>query len=143
MTDHRAIHALGAGVGGAKLASGLIDAVNPNVLIVVVNVGDDFKHLRLAISPDVDSIIYSVSGRSDDERSWGRISKTLNFMSALKELSDGDTCFNIGDRDFAVHVQRTARMNKGVALSAVTAEFAKAFGSGCGSFWLRKIVFAS
>jgi LPPG:FO 2-phospho-L-lactate transferase len=121
------IIAIAGGVGGAKLARGLA-AVASRQLAIIVNVGDDFEHLGLSICPDIDSILYGVSGRDDPVRGWGRRDETWNFMASLRELSPGDAWFNLGDRDLAVHVERTRRLRADQTLSDVTGGFARAFG---------------
>jgi LPPG:FO 2-phospho-L-lactate transferase len=121
------IIAIAGGVGGAKLARGLA-AVASRRLTIIANVGDDFEHLGLSICPDVDSLLYGVSGRDDPVRGWGRSDETWNFMASLRELSLRDTWFNLGDRDLAVHVERTRRIRDGQKLSDITSDFARAFG---------------
>lgn len=118
---------LTGGVGGAKLVQGLASIVSPSELTVVVNTGDDFRHLGLSISPDIDTLLYTLSGRADRERGWGRKDESWNFMEALREVGAEDW-FQLGDRDLAVHVLRTHRLEQGGSLTAVTAELAQAFG---------------
>jgi LPPG:FO 2-phospho-L-lactate transferase len=118
--------ALCGGVGGAKLARGLYEVLGPD-LTVVVNTGDDFEHLGLTISPDVDTVLYTLADLNDRERGWGRADETWNFMSALAEVG-GETWFNLGDRDLALHVERTRRLKKGQSLTRVVADFARSFG---------------
>jgi len=115
--------ALCGGIGGAKLALGL-NAVLAERLTVVVNTGDDFEHLGLHISPDLDTVLYTLSGLSDPERGWGRADESWNFMSALGELG-GDAWFALGDRDLAVHVERTRRLRAGETLTAIMADMAR------------------
>lgn len=114
--------ALCGGVGGAKLALGLSHAMAPEALSVVVNTGDDFEHLGLHISPDVDTVLYTLAGLNDPKRGWGRAGETWNFMDALRQLG-GETWFQLGDRDLALHIDRTRRLRE-VPLSVVTAELA-------------------
>ncbi len=125
MTGH--VVALCGGVGGAKLAHGLKLALEPQELSVIVNTGDDFEHLGLSIAPDLDSVMYALAGLSDPVRGWGRRDETWRFMEALKALS-GETWFQLGDADLAVHVQRSWRLARGAALSDVTAELCRALG---------------
>ena len=106
MTDKRVI-ALCGGIGGAKLARGLYELIGPD-LTVIVNTGDDFEHLGLTISPDVDTVLYTLADLNDQQRGWGRADETWNFMSALAEVG-GETWFQLGDRDLALHVERTAQ----------------------------------
>jgi len=119
--------ALCGGVGGAKLAQGLGMALPPEELTIVVNTGDDFRHLGLCISPDLDSVIYALSGLSDAVRGWGRRDETWTFMEALKGLS-GESWFQLGDGDLAMHVERTWRLAQGATLSEVTAHLCRALG---------------
>jgi LPPG:FO 2-phospho-L-lactate transferase len=117
--------ALCGGIGGAKLAFGLAALLGER-LTVVVNTGDDFEHLGLAVSPDVDTVLYTLGGLADRERGWGRAGETWGFMEALAEIG-GETWFNLGDRDLALHVERTRRLRAGETLSAVVAGFARSF----------------
>ncbi len=119
--------ALCGGVGGAKLASGLQETVAADCLTVVVNTSDDFQHLCLRISPDIDSVVYAMSGRNDAERGWGRANESWDFMAALREVG-GEDWFQLGDRDLAMHVARTAWINGGGTLSAFTRTVAARFG---------------
>ena len=125
MSDH--VVALCGGVGGAKLAHGLTLALPPDALSLIVNTGDDFRHLGLHISPDLDSVMYALAGLADPVRGWGRREETWTFMQALKGLG-GDTWFQLGDGDLATHVERTRRLAQGDSLSAVTAELCRALG---------------
>lgn len=110
---------LAGGVGGAKLAHGFSLRLPPEDLLIVVNTGDDFVHLGLSISPDVDTVIYWLAGLNDRSRGWGLAGETWNFMSALARLG-GPTWFNLGDGDLATHVERTQRLARGETLSEVT-----------------------
>jgi len=121
------IVALAGGVGGARLAVGLAAVLPPPQLAIVVNTGDDFEHLGLAISPDLDTVMYTLAGVNNPVAGWGRAQETWSFMSALAELG-GDDWFRLGDRDLAVHVLRTLALRRGVALSAVTRELAGRLG---------------
>lgn len=121
------ILALAGGVGGAKMAQGLAMRLPPEELVVVVNTGDDFSHLGLHISPDVDTVMYWLSGRNDCVRGWGLAGETWNFMAALGRLG-GPTWFNLGDADLATHVSRTHRLARGETLSAVTRHLCSLLG---------------
>jgi LPPG:FO 2-phospho-L-lactate transferase len=123
------ILAFAGGVGGAKLAHGLAAALPADKLTVVVNTGDDFEHLGLYISPDVDTVLYTLAGLNDQERGWGLAGETWNFMAAMERVG-GETWFRLGDRDLATHVERTRRL-KTETLSAVTDDFRRRFGIGC------------
>jgi LPPG:FO 2-phospho-L-lactate transferase len=127
MTGH--VVALCGGVGGAKLAHGLSMALPPCDLSIIVNTGDDFEHLGLYISPDLDSVTYALAGLSDPIRGWGRRDETWTFMRALKGLG-GDTWFQLGDGDLALHVERTRRLAEGATLSEVTTHLCRALGIG-------------
>jgi len=119
--------ALCGGVGGAKLAQGLSVALPPEELTIVVNTGDDFRHLGLCISPDLDSVMYALAGLSDPVRGWGRRNETWTFMEALEGLG-GESWFQLGDGDLAMHVERTWRLAQGATLSDVTAHLCRALG---------------
>jgi LPPG:FO 2-phospho-L-lactate transferase len=121
------ILALAGGVGGAKLAHGLARVLAPEELVVAVNTGDDFTHLGLHISPDIDSVVYKLAGRNNTDTGWGHADETWHFMDALERLG-GETWFRLGDRDLATHVERTRRLDGGESLSAVTAAFCRGFG---------------
>lgn len=113
------ILALAGGVGGAKLAHGLSMRLPAEKLRIVVNTGDDFEHLGLHISPDVDTVTYWLAGINDRARGWGLADESWNFMAALEKLG-GPAWFKLGDRDLATHIERTQRMNGGESLSQVT-----------------------
>ena len=117
--------ALSGGVGGAKLVSGLARVMEPGALLVAANTGDDFTHLGLHISPDIDSIFYAVTDKNNTDTGWGRSGETWNFMAAIREF-EGEDWFNLGDRDLAMHVLRTHRLAGGATLSDVTQEFCRA-----------------
>lgn len=91
------ILALAGGVGGAKLAIGLAMQLSPDNLLIVVNTGDDFTHLGLRISPDLDTVMYWLAGKNDADRGWGMAGETWNFMDALDCLG-GPTWFKLGSR---------------------------------------------
>ncbi|MBV8751333.1 MAG: 2-phospho-L-lactate transferase [Hyphomicrobiales bacterium] len=124
-----AVLALSGGIGGAKLALGLSRVLPPERLIVVANTGDDFEHLGLAISPDLDTLMYTLAGLSDPERGWGRREETWTFMAALAALG-GETWFQLGDGDLASHVERTHRRAAGETLSHITDDFCRRLGIG-------------
>jgi LPPG:FO 2-phospho-L-lactate transferase len=127
MTDGRFILALAGGVGGGKLARGLADLLPPDRLAVVVNTADDFIHLGLHISPDIDSVLYALAGLNDPERGWGLAGETWNFMAAMERLG-GETWFKLGDRDLATHVLRTRERSASRTLSEATALLARRLG---------------
>lgn len=119
--------ALTGGVGGAKLAVGLQHVLPPGELTVAVNTGDDFEHLGLSISPDIDTLIYTLSGVQNPELGWGRANESWNFMAEIERLG-GEHWFRLGDKDLAVHIERTRRLNAGEKLSGITADVARHFG---------------
>jgi LPPG:FO 2-phospho-L-lactate transferase len=122
--------ALSGGVGGAKLALGLTRQGLGDDLLIVANVGDDFEHLGLNICPDIDSIVYALSGLNDQVKGWGRADEGWRFMEAVAELG-GEDWFNLGDRDMAMHVLRTRALASGQSLTEVTAALAGQLGIGC------------
>jgi LPPG:FO 2-phospho-L-lactate transferase len=119
--------ALSGGIGGAKLALGLGRVLPPGDLTVVANTADDFEHLGLAISPDIDTLLYTLSGLNDAARGWGRRDETWSFMAALGALG-GETWFQLGDGDLATHVERTRRLAAGETLSAIVDDFRRRLG---------------
>ena len=127
MTSSFKVVALSGGVGGAKLALGLSRVVAPEELLIVVNTGDDFEHLGLNICPDLDTLTYVMARLDDEVRGWGRSGESWAFMDALKEIG-GETWFNLGDKDLALHVERTRRLAAGESLSSVTEDITRAFG---------------
>jgi LPPG:FO 2-phospho-L-lactate transferase len=118
--------ALCGGIGGAKLALGLYRVLDAGQLTVVVNTGDDFEHLGLNISPDLDTVLYTLGGVADPERGWGRAQETWQFMESLRRMG-GETWFQLGDRDLAMHVLRTQWLKTGKSLSAFAAYLASQF----------------
>jgi LPPG:FO 2-phospho-L-lactate transferase len=123
----RFVLALSGGIGGAKLALGLYRVLPPGALTVVANTGDDFEHLGLAISPDIDTLLYTLAGIDNPELGWGRRDETWTFMKALGSLG-GETWFNLGDGDLATHVERTRRLAAGESLSQITDDFRRRLG---------------
>jgi LPPG:FO 2-phospho-L-lactate transferase len=117
---------LTGGVGGAKLVLGLCHALPPEDVSVIVNTGDDFTHLGLAVSPDIDTLLYTLAGKANVAQGWGREGESWNFMAAVRSLG-GEEWFALGDGDLALHVLRTARMRRGDPLSAIIADFARAW----------------
>lgn len=120
--------ALTGGVGGAKLALGLAQILPPAQLAFLVNTGDDFSHLGLHVSPDLDTLMYALSGESNPDTGWGRREESWRFIETLRALG-GESWFNLGDRDLAVHVLRTERLRAGATLSEVTRELNAALGT--------------
>jgi len=119
--------ALSGGVGGAKLALGLANVLQAESLTIVANTADDFEHLGLQISPDLDTLMYTLAGLANPETGWGLAGESWNFMAALKELG-GEDWFQLGDKDLATHVERTRRLKQGETLSQVTEALAASLG---------------
>jgi len=122
----RPVVALCGGVGGAKLALALERLIGAD-LTVIVNTGDDFEHLGLHVSPDIDTVVYTLGGLSDLERGWGRADESWNFMEALGALG-GETWFRLGDRDLAMHVERSRALRSGISLTEFTMATARRLG---------------
>jgi LPPG:FO 2-phospho-L-lactate transferase len=118
---------LSGGGGGARFLRGVVDAVDPAEVTAIVNVGDDLDVLGLAVSPDLDSVVYALAGLSDEERGWGRADETWNALAAVEVLG-GETWFRLGDRDLGLHLVRTQALRAGQPLSAVTSRIAAALG---------------
>lgn len=119
--------ALAGGVGGAKLVAGLASVLPAERLTVLVNTGDDFEHLGLTICPDLDTVTYTLAGLANPKTGWGREDETWNFLETLSAL-EGPTWFQLGDRDLALHVERTRRLREGQTLSEVTRHICRALG---------------
>ena len=119
--------ALTGGIGGAKLALGLHRVLPPGALACIVNTGDDFVHLGLHVSPDLDTTLYTLAGCENPEQGWGRRDETWTFMRVLEELG-GETWFRLGDGDLALHVERTRRLAAGETLSAIMDDVRRRFG---------------
>lgn len=119
--------ALTGGVGGAKLALGLAHVLSPADIVFVVNTGDDFEHFGLHISPDVDTLVYTLADRANKQTGWGLEDETWNFESSMKQLG-GDTWFRLGDKDLATHVYRSSLLSTGATLTEATEKIAQSFG---------------
>jgi LPPG:FO 2-phospho-L-lactate transferase len=120
---------LSGGVGGARFACGLVSAVDPEDVTVIGNVGDDLDVLGLAVSPDLDSILYALAGLHDEERGWGRAGETWEALGTVSALG-GEDWFRLGDRDLGLHLVRTQALRTGEPLSAITIRLARALGVG-------------
>jgi LPPG:FO 2-phospho-L-lactate transferase len=118
---------LSGGVGGARFVRGLVDIADPAQVTVVGNVGDDLEVLGMHVSPDLDSILYSLSDLNDEERGWGRADETWNALATVGELG-GESWFRLGDRDLGLHLVRTQALQSGEPLSVVTARLAESLG---------------
>jgi LPPG:FO 2-phospho-L-lactate transferase len=120
------IVALAGGVGGAKLAEGLAQCVGAD-LTVVVNTGDDFEHLGLHVSPDLDTVMYTLAGIANPATGWGIAGETWNTLEQIARLG-GPDWFKLGDRDLATHILRTQRLRAGERLTSITAELSRTLG---------------
>ena len=119
--------ALAGGVGGAKLVVGLAHCLPPEDLVVVVNTGDDDEFHGLHVSPDLDTIMYTLAGLSNPETGWGLAGDTFQALAMLRQYG-ADAWFNLGDRDLATHIHRTQLLRRGYTLSEVTAQLCAALG---------------
>ena len=131
LPEGQTIVALSGGVGGAKLALGLSHVLNAAQLKIIVNTADDFTHLGLRISPDLDTLAYTLADLANKETGWGRAGESWNFMTALSGLG-GETWFQLGDKDLALHVERTRQLTIGKSLTQVTCDLAAKLGIGPG-----------
>jgi LPPG:FO 2-phospho-L-lactate transferase len=118
--------ALAGGVGGAKLVHGLAQILDPENLTVIVNTGDDFEHYGLYISPDLDTVCYTLAGLANPDTGWGRLDETWQAIENAKRLG-GPDWFNLGDRDLGTHLERTRRLREGQSLSQITRDFCQAW----------------
>lgn len=119
--------ALSGGIGGAKLIGGLVASVDVADLVVIVNTGDDFEHWGLSISPDLDTIMYWLSGLADYERGWGLADDSFGALERIASYG-ADTWFQLGDRDLATHVARTEALRRGETLTQIAARMYRALG---------------
>src|SRR5437763_17158574 len=118
---------LAGGVGGARFVQALTETIEPREVTVVANVGDDLELHGLHISPDLDTLLYTLAGLGDEERGWGRASESWNASETIGLLA-GETWFRLGDRGLGLHLVRTEALRRGEPLSAVTARIAQAVG---------------
>lgn len=116
------IAALAGGVGGAKLVHGLAQLIHPEDITAIVNTGDDFEHYGLYISPDIDTVCYTLAGLANPDTGWGRRCETWNVFEELQSLN-APSWFKLGDKDLATHLERTRLLRNGLALSEVTQYF--------------------
>ena len=121
------ILALTGGVGGAKLAVGLAQILAPHELLFAVNTGDDFEHLGLHISPDIDSLTYALALQNNTETGWGRAGESWNFIETLSSLG-GEDWFRLGDKDLALHTVRSQLLRNGASLTEATARITQHMG---------------
>jgi LPPG:FO 2-phospho-L-lactate transferase len=115
------------GVGGAKLAHGLAQILEPGRLTVIVNTGDDLWYYGLRVCPDLDTVMYTLGGLVDPEKGWGVAGDSFDTLNTLRRYGE-DTWFGVGDRDFATHLLRTRALLKGDTLTAVTEKLTSALG---------------
>jgi LPPG:FO 2-phospho-L-lactate transferase len=118
---------LSGGGGGARFARGLAGVLEPGELVVIGNVGDDVEILGLQVSPDLDSLLYTLAGLIDTERGWGRADETWNALDSAADWG-GESWFRLGDRDLGIHLVRTQLLRRGVPLSTITAGFSDLAG---------------
>jgi len=118
---------LSGGVGGARFLRGIVNVVEPANVAIVGNVADDIELLGLHVSPDLDSILYTLAGLADEERGWGRAGETWNALETVEQLG-GEAWFKLGDRDLGLHLVRTELLRAGKTLTEATAHIAKAAG---------------
>jgi LPPG:FO 2-phospho-L-lactate transferase len=118
---------LAGGLGGSRFARALMETLRPSDVTVVGNVGDDLEVSGLHVSPDLDTILYTLAGVLDEERGWGRADETWHAREAASELG-AESWFQLGDRDLGLHLTRTEALRRGEPLSEVTAWLARAFG---------------
>jgi len=121
------IVAIAGGVGGAKMAHGLVQAFPGANLSIIVNIGDDFEHFGLKICPDLDTVCYTLAGLANPQTGWGRADETWEAYQVASQLG-GPDWFHLGDRDLGVHLERTRRLLAGQPLSQVTRDFCEAWG---------------
>jgi LPPG:FO 2-phospho-L-lactate transferase len=120
--------ALAGGIGAGKFLRGLVRAVPPGEVAVVVNTGDDITLHGLHVSPDIDSVTYWLAGLADRERGWGREGDTFRATEELRALGSEEAWFNLGDLDLATHIYRTALLDSGSTLSEATERITRRFG---------------
>jgi LPPG:FO 2-phospho-L-lactate transferase len=125
--DSRQIVALAGGVGGAKLAHGLARVLPPGALTVIINTGDDFRYLGLAVSPDLDTVMYTLAGIAHPGNGWGIDGDTRQMIGMLERYGE-PVWFSLGDRDLATNLLRTRCLDDGLPLSVATARLAGALG---------------
>jgi LPPG:FO 2-phospho-L-lactate transferase len=118
---------LAGGVGAARFLTGLVQVVPPHDCVAIVNVGDDVELHGLWVSPDLDTITYTLAGAIDPERGWGLAGETWNAMDSLRRYG-GITWFNLGDRDLGTHLYRTHRRREGATPTEINAEITRAWG---------------
>ena len=121
---------LSGGVGGARLLDGLARVLRPEQLSAIINTGDDLTHWGLRICPDIDTVLYTLSGLGDAKRGWGLRGESFRALEGVARYG-GERWFQLGDRDLATHIVRSERLRAGQSLTAVTEQLARALGIGC------------
>jgi LPPG:FO 2-phospho-L-lactate transferase len=121
------VSVLSGGVGGARFVQGLLDAVDPAEVTVIGNVGDDLEVFGLHVSPDLDTLLYTLGGVADEERGWGRAGETWSALEAAARLG-AETWFQLGDKDIGLHLARAEALRRGKPLSTITERFARSLG---------------
>lgn len=119
--------AITGGVGGAKLALGLASTLGPNEVEFLVNTGDDFEHFGLHISPDVDTLLYTLAGLASEDHGWGRSDESWNCLESIRTLN-GETWFQLGDKDLGLHLTRTQMLRDQHSLTDVVRHLSKCLG---------------
>jgi len=122
---------LSGGVGGAKFVRALVETLGGESVTAVVNVGDDLEVLGVHVSPDLDSVLYTLAGIDDEERGWGRAHETWHALETVSTLG-GEDWFRLGDRDLGLHLARTKALRSGEPLSSFTARAVRALGVDAG-----------
>ncbi len=127
LDTYKSVVALAGGVGGAKLADGLARLLPPGALTVIVNTGDDFRHYGLAISPDLDTVMYTLGGVANIVNGWGLEGDSQQMLGMMRQYGD-DAWFGLGDKDLATHLLRTQWLEEDITLTEVTQRLSKALG---------------
>ena len=127
---HERVAILSGGIGGVKLVEGLQELLPAEALSVICNTGDDQEFWGLHVSPDVDTVMYTLSGLVNREQGWGLDAETFQALELLERYGE-PTWFKLGDRDLATHILRTDGLREGRRLTEVTAELARRLGIGC------------
>ena len=129
MSELRVVY-LSGGVGGARLLEGLARALPAASLTAIVNIGDDFEHLGLSICPDIDTVLYTLSGLADLKRGWGLRDESFRALELVSRYG-GESWFQLGDMDLGTHLMRTQWLSEGHSLTTITQRFARALDVGC------------
>ena len=124
MIKKKKILALSGGVGGAKLCRGLDQITDKDELVIIANTGDDFLYLGFYISPDIDTLIYTLAGENNIETGWGRTDETWKAHNVMGELG-ADNWFKLGDKDLEMHVYRSKEIQNGTSLTEITQKVSK------------------